>query len=87
MSDVHAKREARLRLHELVIEDKQRKSLINAYKLKKHILEDDSIPKEEDKGYCIRTMDPIPIIPEGKYTHSQGALISPPPRSADKVRS
>lgn len=86
MTDLTAKRAARERIRELVVEDKQRKSLINAYLLKKHVIEDKLIETEQPENYQIRTSDPIIVPPEGKYTHTQGALISSKPYSPPRVR-
>lgn len=85
MTDLAAKRAARERIRELVVEDKQRKSLINAYLLKKHVIEDKLIETEQPENYQIRTSDPIIVPPEGKYTHTQGALISSKPYSPPRV--
>eukprot|EP01033_Poteriospumella_lacustris_P006337 gene6337-4550_t len=68
MTDLTAKRAARERIRELVVEDKQRKSLINAYLLKKHVIEDKLIETEQPENYQIRTSDPI-IVPPEAFVH------------------
>ncbi len=85
MSEKANRRAAQERIHELVVEDKKRKSLINAYKLKKHVIDDQIIATENPESYTIRTLDPIIVPPEGKYSHTQGALISSKPYVPPKV--
>lgn len=85
MSSISSKRAARERIHELVVEDKQRKSLINAYLLKKQVIEEDLLPIKQPETFKIRTEDPIIVPPEGKYTHTQGAVIASKPYSPHKV--
>lgn len=56
-----------------VITDLRSSSLMNAYRLKSDIIK--KLP-EEDKPKIIST-EPIIIIPEKKFEHTKGALITP----------
>lgn len=94
MQQVADKRAARARLHELVIEDgdgKQRKSLLNAYKLRLKLLAEEKseniTTNTQTSYYSIKTMDPIIYPPEKKFDHCIGALISPLPRAKLTVKN
>lgn len=85
-SKISSKRIARERIHDLVVEDKkQRKSLLNAYVVKKQVIENELLPIDQSENYLIRSSDPIIIPPEGKYSHTQGALICSKPYNPSKV--
>lgn len=77
---VSEKRLARSRLYDLVEADSQRKTMLNAYKIKAELLQERRQREKADPNpeHClIRTLDPLVIPPEGKFQHRSGALISP----------
>jgi len=57
-----------------VITDDKSESLLNAYKVKHHIVK--STPKLP-RTYKIESTSPIVSLPEGKYNHTACARISP----------
>lgn len=70
------KHAARNRLHELILEDgRPGTSFLNAYKLKSELKKLEQATPVQD--YCkIRTLDPLIVIPEKKFEHCPGALMS-----------
>jgi hypothetical protein len=56
-----------------VITENKNESILNAYKVKGGLAK--NFPKPDD-SYKISTSEPIIVVPEGKYTHLQGARIS-----------
>lgn len=57
-----------------VITDNRDESLLKAYKVKQEI---ESITPKSRKYVHISSTEPLELLPEGKYTHCQGARISP----------
>eukprot|EP01039_Chlorochromonas_danica_P000148 gene148-156_t len=72
---------ARSKNYDLVVEEGQRKSMLNAYKLKSQILHEEREKAKQDTNphYMIRTMSRVVIPPQKKFEHCPGALISPFP--------
>jgi hypothetical protein len=77
---VSDKRASRSRLYSLVEADGQRKTLLNAYRLKAELLREQLEVKAADPqpSHClIRTLDPLIIPLEGKFNHFPGVYINP----------
>jgi len=76
---VSLKREARSRLYDIVASntDSQRKAMLNAYKVKAEINHGQNEIAAKEDHCLIRTLDPIIVLPEGKFAHCPGALITP----------
>lgn len=78
---VSEKLAARTKNYDLVVEEGQRKSMLNAYKLKAKMLHEEREHAKQDTSpnYMIRTMSRVIIPPGKKFEHCPGALISPFP--------
>jgi hypothetical protein len=61
-------------LFQHVITEDRDKSLLTAYKVKREIK---GITPSSPSHVKIQSTDPLPVLPEGKYSHCRGARISP----------
>jgi len=86
---VSEKMEAKARLHDLIINiDSPRQSILNAYKLKSELKKQrDQELEELKKSQIIKTLDPVPLTPQSKFSHIPGLTMRTGGKSSSNLHS